>query len=297
MSADAGHLQVAHLSIGFEGRRPYPWQRPAAAVQALDDVSLEVAPGEFVAVIGPSGCGKSSLLNAVAGFQRPASGAITIDGRPVIGPGADRGVVFQQYSLFPWMSVRANVEYGLKRRGMPRAQRRERARELLAMAGLSSIETMFPEQLSGGMRQRVGIVRALATSPRILLMDEPFGALDAQTRTIMQELLTSMWRSLRLSVLLITHDIDEAIFLSDRIYVMTARPGRIKEIVPVPLARPRDEATTRSVEFFSIRSRLLALLRDESLKAFDDDAPRATTDAEPSAPAGEPVAYATAPEG
>jgi len=280
---DTGHLKVSHLSIQFEGRRARPWRLSAPPVQALDDFSLEVAPHEFVAVIGPSGCGKSSLLNAVAGFEQPSTGAITIDGRPVTGPGADRGVVFQQYSLFPWMTVRANVEYGLTRLGMPRAQRRERARELLAMAGLASIETMFPEQLSGGMRQRVGIVRALATSPRILLMDEPFGALDAQTRTIMQELLTSMWRSLRLSVLLITHDIDEAIFLADRIYVMTARPGRLKDVVEVPLARPRDEATMRSMEFFAIRSRLLALLREESLRAFEAGAP-SLPDAPPSSP-------------
>jgi NitT/TauT family transport system ATP-binding protein len=286
MTVDTGYLKVADLSIGFEGRRPRPWSRPAAPVQALEDVSLEVAPHEFVAVIGPSGCGKSSLLNAVAGFQRPSAGIITIDGRPVTGPGADRGVVFQQYSLFPWMTVRANVEYGLKRQGMPRARRHERARELLAMAGLSPVETMFPEQLSGGMKQRIGIVRALATSPRILLMDEPFGALDAQTRTIMQELLTSMWRSLRLSVLLITHDIDEAIFLADRIYVMTARPGRIKEVVPVPLARPRDEATMRSMEFFSIRSHLLSLLRDESLKAFEGGMPSGLGTAPPMPPRG-----------
>jgi NitT/TauT family transport system ATP-binding protein len=273
MSRTTGHLKVSHLSIEFEGRRARPWSRPPPRMQALDDVSLEVVPHEFVAVIGPSGCGKSSLLNAVAGFQKPSAGLVTIDGHSVARPGADRGVVFQQYSLFPWMNVRANVEYGLRQLSMPRTQRHARARELLAMAGLSSIETMFPEQLSGGMKQRVGIVRALATSPRILLMDEPFGALDAQTRTIMQELLTSMWRSLRLSVLLITHDIDEAIFLADRVYVMTARPGRIKDVVPVPLARPRDEATMRSMEFFSIRSRLLALLREESIKAFEGGRP------------------------
>lgn len=273
MTRITGHLKVSHLSIEFEGRRARPWSRPEPPVQALGEVSIEVLPHEFVAVIGPSGCGKSSLLNAVAGFQRSSSGFVTIDGHPVTKPGADRGVVFQQYSLFPWMTVRGNVEYGLRQLRMPRAQRQERACELLAMAGLSSIETMFPEQLSGGMKQRVGIVRALATSPRILLMDEPFGALDAQTRTIMQELLTSMWRSLRLSVLLITHDIDEAIFLADRVYVMTARPGRIKDVVHVPLARPRDEATMRSMEFFSIRSRLLALLREESIKAFEGGTP------------------------
>lgn len=272
MTQALGHLRVDRLSVEFAHRAGrWPWQRAGVATRVLDDVSIEVAPGEFVVVVGPSGCGKSSLLNAVAGFQAPASGSVTIDGQRVISPGADRGVVFQQYSLFPWMTVRSNVEYGLKLKGVPSAQRRDRARSLLAMAGLSNIETYFPEQL-GGMKQRVGILRALATTPRILLMDEPFGALDAQTRTIMQQLLTTMWRSLNLSVLFITHDIDEAVFLADRIYVMTARPGHIKEIVPVPLARPRSEATMESMEFFSIRSRLLSLIREESQKAFDTEA-------------------------
>jgi NitT/TauT family transport system ATP-binding protein len=273
MTRALGHLRVDGLSVEFAQRAGrWPWQRAGVATRVLDDVSIEVAPGEFVVVVGPSGCGKSSLLNAVAGFQPPGSGSVTIDGEPVTSPGADRGVVFQQYSLFPWMTVRSNVEYGLKLKGVPSAQRREHARSLLAMAGLSNIEGYFPEQLSGGMKQRVGILRALATTPRILLMDEPFGALDAQTRTIMQQLLTTMWRKLDLSVLFITHDIDEAVFLADRIYVMTARPGRIKEIVPVPLARPRTEATMESIEFFSIRSRLLSLIREESQKAFETQA-------------------------
>jgi len=265
---------VNELSLDFAQRtKRWPWQRNSAVARTLDDVSIEVAPGEFVVVVGPSGCGKSSLLNAVAGFVPPTSGVIAIDGKPTTTPGADRGVVFQQYSLFPWLTVRANVEYGLKLNGVPAPQRRDRARALLAIAGLSNIEDYFPEQLSGGMKQRVGILRALAVTPRILLMDEPFGALDAQTRVIMQEMLTTISRDLNLSILFITHDIDEAIFLADRIYVMTARPGRIKEIVPIPLPRPRSNTTLESIEFFTLRSRLMTLIREEGQKAFETDVP------------------------
>ena len=236
-------------------------------VEAVSDISMRVQPGEFISIIGPSGCGKSTLLNAVAGFIRPTVGSIGVDGVPVVGPGADRGMVFQQYSLFPWLSVRKNVEFGLKMKGMPRSQRETTARTLLGLAGLLAFENHYPDQLSGGMKQRVGIVRALATSPQVLLMDEPFGALDAQTRVIMQQILTNIWQRFRISVIFITHDIDEAIFLSDRIFVMTARPGRIKQEVVVPLPRPRTPAMEGHPAYMSLKSRLRELIREESLKA------------------------------
>ncbi|HWU85240.1 MAG TPA: ABC transporter ATP-binding protein [Rhodocyclaceae bacterium] len=237
------------------------------AFNALSDISLDVQPGEFVSIVGPSGCGKSTLLNIVAGFLKPTRGVALIDGETISGPGADRGVVFQQYSLFPWLSVRKNVEFGLKMRGVSRSQRESQARTLLGLAGLLDFENHYPDQLSGGMKQRVGIVRALATSPQVMLMDEPFGALDAQTRVVMQEILTNMWQQLQLSVLFITHDIEESIFLSDKVYVMTARPGRIKAEIPVPLPRPRTPEMASSPEFLALYGKLKALIREESLAA------------------------------
>jgi NitT/TauT family transport system ATP-binding protein len=237
------------------------------AVEATTQISADVQPGEFVTVIGPSGCGKSTLLNVVAGFIQPSRGVATLDGEPIVGPGADRGVVFQQYSLFPWMTVRKNVEFGLKMQGTTADHRETAARTLLGLAGLLSFENHYPDQLSGGMKQRVGIVRALATSPQVLLMDEPFGALDAQTRVVMQEILTNMWQRFQISVLFITHDIEEAIFLSDRIYVMTARPGRIKAEIVVPLPRPRTREMMSSQTFLNLKLELQGLIREESLKA------------------------------
>lgn len=236
-------------------------------LDAVDRVSIDVKPGEFVSIIGPSGCGKSTLLNIVAGFLAPTEGAASVDGAAITSPGADRGVVFQQYSLFPWLSVRQNVEFGLKMAGVSRQAREGKARTLLGLAGLLAFENHYPEQLSGGMKQRVGIVRALATSPQVLLMDEPFGALDSQTRVVMQEILTNMWEQLKLSVLFITHDIEESIFLSDKIYVMTARPGRIKAEIDVPLPRPRTAEMTSSPEFLALHRQLKDLIREESLAA------------------------------
>ncbi|GGI54771.1 ABC transporter ATP-binding protein [Oxalicibacterium solurbis] len=259
MNASAGHVNARDVSIAFTSR--------GTTVQAVKSVSINVQPGEFVSIIGPSGCGKSTLMNAVAGFTPINSGVLTLDGKTIDGPGADRGVVFQQYSLFPWMTVRKNVEFGLKMQGMSAAQRESQARTLLGLAGLLAFENHYPSQLSGGMRQRVGIVRALATSPQVLLMDEPFGALDAQTRTVMQEILTNMWQRLRLSVLFITHDIEEGIFLSDRIYVMTARPGRVKAEIVVPLPRPRKPEMMESPEFTGLLRTIRRLIREESLAA------------------------------
>ena len=255
----SGHIQIEDLSVSFGAN--------GHTVQAVDRASIEVRPGEFVSIIGPSGCGKSTLLNVVAGFLPSSEGRVLLDGKPVQGPGAERGVVFQQYSLFPWMTVRRNVEFGLRMQGKPRAQRETAARTLLGMAGLLAFENHYPDQLSGGMKQRVGIVRALATSPEVLLMDEPFGALDSQTRVVMQEILTNMWQQLRLSVLFITHDIEEAVFLSEKIYVMTARPGRIKAEIPVPLPRPRTPELTSSPTFLALVRQIKSLIREESLAA------------------------------
>jgi len=263
MNAQAGHIEVRDLNISFKAR--------GETVQAVKSVSLNVQPGEFVSLIGPSGCGKSTLMNAVAGFTQFNSGSLTLDSKRIEGPGSDRGVVFQQYSLFPWMTVRRNVEFGLKMKGVSQAQRETQARTLLGLAGLLAFENHYPSQLSGGMKQRVGIVRALATSPQVLLMDEPFGALDSQTRSVMQEILTNMWQKLRLSVLFITHDIEEAIFLSDRIYVMTARPGRVKAEIKVPLPRPRRPEMMDTPEFQTMIRSIKKLIREESLAAMGSE--------------------------
>jgi NitT/TauT family transport system ATP-binding protein len=254
-----GHVEVKNFSLSYETLD--------GSVAAVADTRIHVNPGEFVSIVGPSGCGKSTLLNAVAGFLEPTTGTVTVDGKPVKGPSAERGMVFQQYSLFPWKTVRENVEFGLKMRGMARSQRERAARTLLGLAGLDAFENHYPERLSGGMKQRVGIVRALATGPKVLLLDEPFGALDAQTRVIMQQILTNMWQRLKISVLFVTHDIDEAIFLSDRVYCMTARPGSIKAEIPIPLERPRQQSMMMSSEFLALRRGLMSLIREESIKA------------------------------
>jgi NitT/TauT family transport system ATP-binding protein len=254
-----GRIEVKNFALSYETIE--------GAVAAVTDTQIHVNPGEFVSIVGPSGCGKSTLLNAVAGFLKPTAGTVTVDGEHVKGPSAERGMVFQQYSLFPWKTVRENVEFGLKMRRMDRSQRERAARTLLGLAGLDAFEKHYPDRLSGGMKQRVGIVRALATGPKVLLLDEPFGALDAQTRVIMQQILTNMWQRLKISVLFVTHDIDEAIFLSDRVYCMTARPGSIKAEIPIPLERPRQQSMMMSSEFLALRRGLMSLIREESIKA------------------------------
>jgi NitT/TauT family transport system ATP-binding protein len=254
-----GRIEVKNFALSYETIE--------GAVAAVTDTQIHVNPGELVSIVGPSGCGKSTLLNAVAGFLKPTAGMVTVDGEPVKGPSAERGMVFQQYSLFPWKTVRENVEFGLKMRGMDRSQRERAARTLLGLAGLDAFEKHYPDRLSGGMKQRVGIVRALATGPKVLLLDEPFGALDAQTRVIMRQILTNMWQRLKISVLFVTHDIDEAIFLSDRVYCMTARPGSIKAEIPIPLERPRQQSMMMSSEFLALRRGLMSLIREESIKA------------------------------
>ena len=210
---------------------------------AVSDISLDVSEGEFVSVLGPSGCGKSTLLYIVGGFVAPSTGSVTVGGRPVTGPGPDRGPVFQEFALFPWKTVLGNVMYGLKQQGVAKAEAQARVRELLAMVHLSGYESFYPKELSGGMKQRVAIARTLAYQPSILLMDEPFGALDAHTRTRLQNDLLAIWERDRKTVLFVTHSVEEAVFLSDRVVMITRSPGRVKEIIPIELPRPRDRAT------------------------------------------------------
>jgi NitT/TauT family transport system ATP-binding protein len=234
-------------------------------IVAIDGIDVDIGDDEFLTILGPSGCGKTTLLNIVAGFDHATSGEVKLDGEPVRKPGPDRGVVFQEYALFPWLSVEQNIEFGLRERRIPRAERTERVRKQIASVGLSGFEQRYPQELSGGMRQRVALGRVLANDPKILLMDEPFAALDAQTRTIMQQELLRVWGAERRTVLFITHNIEEAILLGDRVVVMTARPGRIKEIVTVALPRPRDVTST---EFNQMRRRVAALLEDEVQATF-----------------------------
>jgi NitT/TauT family transport system ATP-binding protein len=236
-------------------------------VVALDEVSLALGPGELVAIVGPSGCGKSSLLLLINGLLAPTAGQIRLDGRVVDAPSADRALVFQVAALLPWRTVQANVELGLELRGLSPAARREVARRHLRLVGLESFEAFFPHQLSGGMRQRVGLARALAVDPRVLLMDEPFAALDAQTRQLMGAELLRLWEADRKTVLFVTHDLDEAIYLADRVVVLSARPGRVLETVPIDLPRPRPLAIRTSSAFGAYRQRLWERLEQEVLRA------------------------------
>src|SRR3984893_3496606 len=214
-----------------------------ADVPALVDINLEIQEGEFICLLGPSGCGKSTLLKIIAGLIPASAGKITINGKPINGPGPERAVVFQDYALFPWMSVRDNIEFGLEARKLAPSARKEISTKLLRTVGLSDFADRFPHHLSGGMKQRVSIARALAVNPSLLLMDEPFGALDAQTRQLLQDELLRIWRQYRKTVVFVTHSIEEAIYLSDPIVGMTARPGRVKQIFMVPERRPRDMAS------------------------------------------------------
>jgi NitT/TauT family transport system ATP-binding protein len=223
---------------------------------ALDRVSLDIADNEFVTVVGPSGCGKSTLMNILAGLEAPTSGQALVDGRAVPGPGPDRGVIFQQYALFPWLTVRKNVEFGLKVAGLAKAERRAKAEHFIRLVGLEDFADALPKTLSGGMRQRCAIARAYAVDPSILLMDEPFGALDALSRVKLQEQLLDTWSRERRTVVFITHDVDEAVFLAGRVVVMAARPGRIYDVVDVDLPYPRTEEVRLSPEFAELRNRV-----------------------------------------
>jgi NitT/TauT family transport system ATP-binding protein len=255
MSATA-RLEVRGIEKVFEGTRP---------VHALGPFSLSLAENEFVSIVGTSGCGKSTLLMVAAGLTDPSAGEILVDGQPIEGAGRDRGVVFQTYTLFPWMTARGNVEFALQGERISSVDRRRVATENLELVGLGGFADAYPRQLSGGMKQRVAIARALCYRPRILLMDEPFGALDAQTRLLMQELLTRIWEAHKLTVLFITHDVDEAVYISDRVVVMTNQPGRLKEEVAITLPRPRTIEIQETPEFLALRHRILTSIRQESL--------------------------------
>jgi len=255
-AAVESRLKVENVSLRY--------QSPSGETfTALDNVSFEVPDQQFAVIVGPSGCGKSSLLYLTAGLSEPSDGAIYVGGKKVEGPGADRGMVFQSYTLFPWLTVRQNIEFGLKRRGLPSDEINTIVEFYLGEVGLAKFAKHYPKQLSGGMMQRVAIARALANDPQILLMDEPFGALDSQTRLQMQQLLLQVWGNAKKTVVFVTHDIDEAILLADRIYVMGARPGRIKEVLDVPIDRPRSLDVVMEPEFIRMKRRILELLHDD----------------------------------
>jgi NitT/TauT family transport system ATP-binding protein len=248
-------LSVEHLGKEFE--------TPQGSVTALQDINFKVHKREFVCVIGPSGCGKSTLIRILAGLETQTSGEVLLDGKAVHGPGPDRGMVFQGYTLFPWLTVKKNVMFGLEQAGHGKVASADEARQWIDLVGLTKFENSYPHQLSGGMKQRVAIARALANQPRILLMDEPFGALDAQTRAKMQAYLMEIWQNIDITVLFITHDLDEAIYLADRILVLKAHPGEVQEIIEVPVPQPRSPEQLLSPEFLATKKRLEELIHPE----------------------------------
>jgi NitT/TauT family transport system ATP-binding protein len=247
--------------------RTFPGVRRGAPTRALEPTNLAVADNDFVTILGPSGCGKSTLLRLIAGLDQPSTGRIMLDGTRVSAPGPDRGMVFQSYTLFPWLTVAENVAFGLREKGVAREERSAVVKEWLGRIGLTGFEHHYPKQLSGGMQQRTAIARALANDPAILLLDEPFGALDNQTRALMQELLLGIWERERKTVLFVTHDIEEAIFLASRVVVMTARPGRIKADVAIDLPHPRHYTIKTSPEFSALKARLTEEIRVEAVLA------------------------------
>lgn len=255
-----GHISIDEVRVEFG----------AARHVAVEQTSLEISAGEFICILGPSGCGKSTLMNCIAGFVRPSYGKVSIDDRPVSKPGPECGMVFQQPSLFPWKTVKDNVAFGPLMSGHGKSDADSTARTLLAMVGLSAYEKRYPATLSGGMKQRVGIARALANYPSVLLMDEPFGALDAQTRSMMQTSLLKIWREFKTTVVFVTHDIDEAIFLADRVLVMSASPGRIIADIKIELERPRKAEICTSDLFIEYKKKCFELIQEESLRAFEN---------------------------
>jgi NitT/TauT family transport system ATP-binding protein len=256
---EAAHIVIDRIGHTYRPARGRP-------VRALDGVTLSVRDREFLALLGPSGCGKSTLLYLVGGFLPVEEGAITVEARPVAGPGPDRGIVFQHFALFPWKTVMQNVLYGLEKQGLPREERLRRARDHIDLVGLSGFEDSYPSQLSGGMKQRAAIARTLAIDPRVLLMDEPFGALDAQTRSLMQGELLRIWQRSRKTVIFVTHDVHEAVFLAERIAVMSARPGHIKEIVEAHFDRD-DPELVRTSQFLEMVDQVWNLVRAEAIQA------------------------------
>jgi NitT/TauT family transport system ATP-binding protein len=268
-AVDAAKLRLAHVGKQFQ-------PSGAAPTIAVDDFTLDVAQGEFLVIVGPSGCGKTTVLNMLAGLDRPSTGSVTLDGQEITGPGPARGVMFQDYALFPWQTVRDNVGFGLKYgpagNGLSGDGRAHRVQDCIDLVGLNGAEDKYPHQLSGGMRQRVALARLMANEPEVLLMDEPLAALDAQTRLILQDELLRIWGqdrppAARRTVVFITHAIDEAVFLADRVAVMTTHPGRLKALIDVPLPRPRNDATRASAEFQALSQHIWSLIRDEAYRA------------------------------
>jgi NitT/TauT family transport system ATP-binding protein len=245
-------IAVHDVSMVFPTRR--------GEVRAIDHVSMEIPDASFACIVGASGCGKSTLLNIMAGLVEPTSGSVTVDGSSIQGAGADRGMVFQSYTLYPWLKVRENIEFGLALKGTSKRERRRVSDSLLGEMGLREFERAYPKELSGGMQQRAAIARALANDPKVLLMDEPFGALDALTRASAQRFLTEVWEQHRRTIAFVTHDIEEAIFLGDTVFVMSPRPGRIREVIPVDLPRPRSLDDLGSPEFAELKRRILSLI-------------------------------------
>ena len=256
MSRSIAYIQARNLNVTFRPPRRAP-------VRALAHFDIDVAQGEFLSIVGPSGCGKSTFLSVLLGLLRPDSGELTVAGRRIRGPGADRAMVFQEFGLLPWRTVQGNVELGLELKRLPSERRRSISRRLIEMVGLSGFDGHYPHELSGGMKQRVGLARALATDPQVLLMDEPFAALDAQTRDIMQSELLRIWQQARKTVLFVTHQIEEAVYLSDRVMVMTKRPGFAKKVFDIDLARPRDYEMRVTPHFNEIKLAIWHTLRDE----------------------------------
>jgi len=260
MAGNTGNIKVKIDNVKkiFNGRN--------GEMTALNGVSLDIKENEFVCVVGPSGCGKSTLLNIIAGLGEPTSGKVYVDGKAVVGPGTERGVVFQQYALFPWLTVRKNVEFGLKLKGVSNEEMRKTADKYLKMVDLEDFADSYPKELSGGMKQRVAIARAYAVNPEVLLMDEPFGALDAQTRTQLQSELLETWQKERKTCFFITHDVDEAIILAQRVIIMSARPGRVKEIVDINIPYPRTQETKMSKEFLDLKNYIWGQVYKEYLE-------------------------------
>ncbi|KMY56134.1 sulfonate ABC transporter ATP-binding protein [Bacillus sp. FJAT-27231] len=254
-------VQVDRVTKIYTGNKKNP------QVLALDTTNLTIMPNEFITILGPSGCGKSTLLRIVGGLEEQTTGHVYLDGEETFGPSSNRGMVFQAYSLFPWLTVEENIEFGLKTNGMTAAQRKEVVHNYIDLVQLKGFEKHYPRQLSGGMQQRVAIARALANDPEILLLDEPFGALDNQTRTLMQELLLEIWEKSNKTILFITHDVEESIFLANRVIVMTSRPGRIKADIPIDLEHPRPYSIKIDPRFLAYKEQLTELIREESLKA------------------------------
>jgi NitT/TauT family transport system ATP-binding protein len=257
VSASAKRAQFERVSLSFD--------TPKGKLRVVDDVTYDIHDGDFIAVIGPSGCGKTTMMGMLAGFQKPTTGKVLFDGHPVQGPGPERGVIFQEYGVFPWLTVKENIAFGLKLKAnhVPLKERDQTCEHYLALMGLTDFANSYPKHLSGGMRQRLAIARAYAVKPQFLLMDEPFGALDAQTRANMQNLLLNVLATEGKTVMLITHSVEEAIYLASRIVVVTARPARIKEIIDVPFAYPRDESLQERAEFGELRSHIRELVMSE----------------------------------